>query len=214
MKHLFRYRTWSPLAGSVLAVVAVVGLWPGTVHAQRWLQHVEVITPVQEQAITQVLLDTLASVILREGLALKRSPDDPAALSAVDLEENLLNDGLDFTSATHLFIGYRLQADQRRFSNDITHLYFIYRPAEMDAVDIPILYIDATEPAIQDVINNSGTRLSTNEASFVPFREQITFHKLPESTVVSISGKIIRDSTQAAAEKQRLLSTIQRFMFN
>ncbi len=67
---------------------------------------------------------------------------------------------------------------------------------------------------IQHVLNNSGTASRLNEAAIIPFREQLTFHKLPESLVVSIGGRVIRDSTEAISEKNHLLSTIRRFVFN
>ena len=196
-------------------VLVAVSLGPGLVQAQtRWLQNVELITPVREQLVTGALLDTLADVILRYDVILKRSPEDADTLSYNALESELWTKGLDFTSATHLFVGYRLEANQRRFSAVITHLYFIYRPPEIVGIDEPIFYLDATQSIIQHVLNNSGTASRFNEAAIIPFREQLTFHKLPESLLVSISGRAIRDSTEAVSEKNRLLATIRRFVCN
>ena len=202
-------RCWS------VTLVVLVSLGPGLVQAQtRWLQNVELITPVREQLVTGALLDTLSDVILRYDVILKRSPEDADTLSYNALESELWTKGLDFTSATHLFVGYRLEANQRRFNAVITHLYFIYRPPEIVGIDEPIFYLDATQSIIQHVLNNSGTSSRFNEAAIIPFREQLTFHKLPESLLVSISGRVIRDSTEAVSEKNRLLSTIRRFVFN
>ncbi len=213
MKHLSSLtalaRRWSVM------LVVLASLAPGLVQAQtRWLQNVELITPVREQLVTRALLDTLSDVILRYDVVLKRSPEDADTLSYNALESELWTKGLDFTSATHLFVGYRLEANQRRFNAVITHLYFIYRPPEIVGIDEPIFYLDATQPMIQHVLNNSGTSSRFNEAAIIPFREQLTFHKLPESLLVSISGRAIRDSTEAVSEKNRLLATIRRFVFN
>ena len=199
----------------VLVVLAVSGLWPGLAQAQtRWLQNVELIAPVGEEHVTRALLDTLTYVIQDYDIALKQSAEDTDTLSYMSLENALWDKGLDFSSATHLFIGYRLEANQRRFNSAITHLFFIFRPPDVDGLDEPIFYVDATQPAIQRVLNNSGTASPLNEAAIVPFREQLTFHKLPESTLVSIGGRIIRDPKEAAAERERLMTTIRRFVFN
>ncbi len=212
MKHLLLSAV---RCGVVLTLFVVCGSRPGVVQAQtRWLQNVELIAPVHEQHVTRALLDTLTYLIQDYEIALKRSPEDTDTLSYTALENALWDKGLDFTSATHLFIGYRLEANQRRFKSEITHLFFIFRPPEIDGLDEPIFYLDATQPAIQRVLNNSGTASRVNEAAIIPFREQLTFHKLPESLVVSIGGRVIRDSTEAAAEKKRLLTTIRRFVFN
>ena len=203
------------LCGVVLTLLVVCSIRPGVVQAQtRWLQNVELITPVTEQHVTRALLDTLTFVIQDYDIALKRNPEDADTLSYDTLESELWTKGLDFTSATHLFVGYRLEANQRRFTASITHFFFIFRPPEVDGLDEPIFYVDATQPAIQRVLNNSGTTSRFNEAAVIPFREQLTFHKLPESLVVSIGGRVIRDSTEAVSEKNRLLATIRRFVFN
>jgi len=214
MKHLL-LPTVRRLCGVVLILFVVCGIRPSVVQAQtRWLQNVELIAPVHEQHVTRALLDTLAYVIQDYDLVLKRSPEDADTLSYTALENALWDKGLDFTSATHLFIGYRLEANQRRFTSEITHLFFIFRPLEVDGIDEPIFFLDATQPVIQRVLNNSGTASRINEAAIIPFREQLTFHKLPESLVVSIGGRVIRDEAEAAAEKKRLLATIRRFVFN
>ena len=215
MKWLSEWKAVRWIAGAMLILLAGTVLSPGVVWAQsRWVQNVELVTPVKDEYVTRALLDTLFNVIQREPVALKRTSDDADTLSYSDLEDALLRAGLDFTSASHLFIGYRLEADQRRFQSHITHLFFIYRPEEIDAVDIPIFHLDTEQPAIGRVLQYSGTPLPYNEVGVQPFREQLVFHKLPESTIVRISGQVIRDPAKAAAEKERLLAIIRRFVFN
>ena len=215
MKWLSEWKAVRWIPGVMFVVFAVTALHPGDVQAQsRWLQNVEFITPVKDEFVTRALLDTLFDVIQREPVALRRTPEDGDTLSYYDLENALSSTGLDFTSASHLFIGYRLEANQRRFQSHITHFFFIYRPEEVDAVDIPIFYLDAEQPAIRRILQYSGTPLPFNEAGLQPFREQLVFHKLPESTIVRVSGRVIRDPAKAAAEMERLLTTIRRFMFN
>lgn len=203
-----------PCKAGLLFLLGVAFLWPGQSQAQsRWLQNVEFITPVKDEYVTKALLDALFDTMQDEPMALKRAPDDADTLSYYALENELFDTGLDFTSATHLFIGYRLEANQRRFESTITHLFFIYRPQEDEGVDVPIFYLEVDQPAVQDVLENDGTPLINNEAAVMPFREQLVFHKLPESQIVRVSDRVIRDPQQAAAEKQRLLATIRRFVF-
>ena len=198
----------------ILVFLLVSGLLPTETRAQsRWLQNVELITPLQQGSTAETLLDTLFYVIQDNPVKLKRSPEDNTTVDFAALENTLLDEGLDFTSASHLFIGYRLEANQRRFNSEITHLYFIYRPENADAIDIPVFYLDATQPAIQNTLLNSGTPLALNEAAYLPFAEQLTFHKVPESTIVSVGGRVIRDPQEAAAEKKRLLDIIRRFLY-
>lgn len=198
----------------LVAVIALAG-WSRPAQAQtRWLQTLEAITPVRDGLVTRVLLDSLLTTIQYADVTIKRSPDDGASMSYTELEDLLLNDGYDFTSATHLFIGYRLEAGQRRFTSDITHLYFIYRPPEMDGIDVPILYLVGTEAEIKRVLEYSGTTVQVNQAAFQPFQEQLTFHRLPESTLVSVGGRVFREEKDAEAEKERLLATIRRFVYN
>ncbi len=207
------FQSW--IAGVLGVLLAGMILQPGDAWAQsRWVQNVEFITPVKDEYVTRALLDTLFHVIQDEQVALKRTPEDTDTLAYYDLENTLLSDGLDFTSASHLFIGYRLEADQRRFQSHITHFFFIYRPEDIDAFDIPIFYLDAEQPAIRRVLQYSGTPLPFNEAGLQPFSEQLVFHKLPESTIVRVSGRVIRDPAKAEAEMERLLTTIRRFVFN
>lgn len=214
MKDLLSFKAGPWIGYVILVLLLVAGLTPPEARAQsRWLQNVELITPLQQGSTATTLLDTLFYVIQDHPVKLKRSPEDATPVDFVTLENTLLDEGLDFTSANHLFIGYRLEANQRRFNSQITHLYFIYRPEDADAIDIPIFYLDATQEAIQHTLVNSGTPLSLNEAAFLPFAEQLTFHKVPESTIVSVGGRVIRDPQEAAAEKKRLLDIIRRFLF-
>ena len=181
-------------------------------HAQaRWLQTVQVIAPVDDFGVTGVFRDSLTQVIQR-GAPVQREPDGPA-LSFRRLEDALFSDGLDFTSANRVFITYRLEASQRGFRSEIQDVYFIYRPEGYEDVDTPIFYVRGDDPAVRRMILSGGTQSLTNEAAFEPFYDQLMFHKLGESTVVTVGGRVIRDPERAAAERERLLDTVRRFMY-
>lgn len=197
---------------SLLALGALLWTVPEA-HAQaRWLQTVQVIVPVDDFSATGVFRDSLTQVIQRGGVTLRREPDGvPVSFRA--LEDGLFEEGLDFTSANQAFLTYKLEASQRGFRSEIQDIYFIYRPEGFDDVDLPIFYVKGDDPAVRRLILSGGTQMLTNEAAFEPFYDQLAFHQLENSTVVAISGRVIRDPERAAAERERLLATVRRFMY-
>lgn len=198
---------------TLLLLAAVLVLGATATQAQtRWLQTVQVIAPVDDYSVTGVFRDSLLQVVQRGRVQLHREPDAPAR-SFRALEDELLREGLDFTSANRVFLTYRLEASQRGFVSQIEDIYFIYRPEGVDDVDMPIFRVSGTEPAVRRLILGSGTQMLANEAAFVPFYDQLTFHQLEESTVISVGGRLIRDPQKAAMERERLLATVRRFMY-
>lgn len=179
----------------------------------RWRQTVEIIAPVQREEATGALLDTLVQVAERRNLRLRRSPEDGERLSFSALEEALLSEGVDFSSANRVFITYRFEADQRGLQTTIEKLYFIYRPEGGESQDIPIFSVDATEAVVQNTLTNSGLPERTNEVALRPFYQQLLFHNLPESQLVALGGEVIRDQQEAERERERVLRTIRRFLY-
>lgn len=194
-----------------LALVLLFGA--GAAHAQtRWLQTVEVIAPVDDYNVTGVFRDSLIQVMQRGKAVLRREPEGPV-VSFRALEDALLGEGLDFTSANRVFLTYRLEASQRGYTSEIEGIYFIYRPEGFEDVDTPLFYVSGQDPAVRRLILSGGTQMLANEAAFEPFYDQLTFHQLEESTVVSVGGRLIRDPERATMERERLLATVRRFMY-
>lgn len=184
-----------------------------TAQAQtRWLQTVQVIAPVEDFNVAGVFRDSLIQTIQRGKVTLRREPEGPE-VSLRSLEDDLFSEGLDFTSANRVFITYKLEASQRGFSSEIQDIYFIYRPEGYEDVDLPILNVDGRDPAVRRVIVSGGTQMFENEAAFEPFYDQLAFHQLENSTVVAIGGRVIRDPERAIKERERLLATVQRFIY-
>jgi len=204
--------------GAVCALFILISCAAGrSAQAQRWLQNVQVVTPVNDGGPTGALLDTVTSVLRRQGgdATVRRAPDRPNTTFR-ELEKNLLGEGLDFTSANQLFVRYRLEADERGYAEQIKNLYFIYRPQRAGETDVPIFFLDMSDPEIREAVFGSGTRLHVNEAVFKPFREQITFPKLVNengTSLVEVGDRIIRDSTAATSERKRLMNTIRKFSY-
>ncbi len=193
--------------------VAILALAPAAEAQSRWQQTVQAITPVRAEHITGALLDSLIAVSERGSVVLRRSPEDDTDRSILELEDLLYEEGLDITSANQMFVTYRYEADQRSFKTDILELYFIYRPVDYEDVDTPIAVVDATQPLVRNMLVSNGTALAANEAVFEPFWDQLRLHQLEEGTVVKVGTKIIRDEQEAAAEKDKLLKIIRRFLY-
>lgn len=196
-----------------VVVLCMAGRFQSATAQTRWLQTVQVVAPVEGNQVTAVLLDTLISVAKRKDLALRRTPEDPQAQSLEALEEDLLGEGLDFTSATRVFITYRFEASDRSFSATITDLHFIYRSDSADEADIPILHVDGTHPTFRHLLINSGTPVYTNEAVIQPFVEQLLLTQLDDCTVVRVGERVIRDAETAKAEKQRIARRVRQLVY-
>jgi hypothetical protein len=203
-------------AGLVVLLAAMISLGaPQAAQAQtEWQQTFQVITPIQEESAVSALRDSVVDIALRENLSLRRSPDDESPRPVSEIEQELLDQGLDFTSANRLFIRYNFRAKGGDLHRSIEELHFIYRPQGAQGQDLSIMSADVSKvPSIADLLANSGMTLRTNEASFSPFREQLMFHKLPSSQLVALGGNVIRDAEDAEAERQRLLRAVQRFLY-
>ena len=196
-----------------LLTLAALFLAANTSHAQtRWLQTVEVIAPVDDYNVTGVFRDSLIQVMQRGKVELRREPES-SVRTFRSLEDDLYSEGLDFTSANRVFFTYRLEASQRGFTSEIEEIYFIYRPEGFEDVDMPIFHVSGKDPAVRRLILSGGTQMLANEAAFEPFYDQLTFHHLDESTVVSVGGRLIRDPEKAVRERERLLATVRRFIY-
>lgn len=202
---------------AVLAALAV-SLWsasPRAGHAQAaWQQTVQVIAPVEAEEVTGILLDTLATAFEKQNASIRKGPDAPVQpYSAVQRE--LSQEGLDVRSATHVFITYRFRVTSAGTRYKIYDLYFIFRPPNASDTDIPVLYVDLTDPdTYERVLVEGGTTIPYNEAAFLQFREQVSFHALRDDVrVVQVGEQIIRDEKLAAAEKERILKITTQFTY-
>lgn len=194
-------------------LVLVLSVAPSAAQDQ-WRQTAQVIAPVEEGTVTRALLDSVVSVVEREGFRISSSPQG-ARVSVSERRDSLSSKGLALSSATHVFITYRFSLSSSTLDQEIRDLYFIFRPAGQEE-DIPILHVDLQEGAMyEELLIERGTRLAANESAFVPFRRQLSFHNLRSRvTVVKVGDEIIRDPDRAAAEKERLLDITRELTYN
>lgn len=181
----------------------------------QWRQTVQVIVPVEEGTATRAMLDSAVSVMQNQGISVRQAPQT-SPTSFKEIRETLSEDGLAASSATHVFITYRFALSSGTFDKEILDLHFIFRPEGREEEDIPILYLDLREEQLHEkLLIKRGTRLASNEATFLPFRQQVGFNNLRDQlTVVQVGNQIIRGTDRAAAEKERILKIIRDLTYN
>jgi hypothetical protein len=175
---------------------------------------VQVLAPVETNEVTGVLLDTLATSLEKRNAPVRKGPNAPVTTYSA-LQNDLSQDGLGVASATHVFITYHFQMTSAGTRYKILDLYFIFRPPNASDTDIPVLYVDLTDPETYErYLVEGGTTIPYNEAAFLQFRDQVSFHTLRDMVrVVQVGEQIIRDPKLAAAEKQRILTITTQFTY-
>lgn len=182
----------------------------------RWQRTVKVIAPVQEDLVTRALADTVVAMAEAQELQARRRPESDTSVPLSEIQEALSKEGLALTSATHVFVTYRFVLRSSTLDRDIRDLHFIYRPSAEQGEDISILYVDLTKNDLyRRLLEEKGLPSSVNEVAFRPFEERVSFHSLHDTAqIVQVGDEIIRDPERAAAEKQKLMETIQRLTYN
>lgn len=200
------------LAATTLLVLALSAA--PSLGQDQWRQTAQVIVPVEEGLVTRALLDSAVSMIESQDVSIQQAPQASSS-SLGEIEKALSEEGLATSSATHVFVTYQFSLSSGTFSQELRDLHFIFRP-EGEEEDIPILYLDLQDEQFrEELLVERGTRPASNEAAFVPFRQQVRFHGLQDHlTVVRVGGQIIRDSGRAAAEKKRILKVVRNLAYS
>ena len=196
-----------------LCIAGVFSLSTSEVHAQRWLQTTQLVTPIQSDGPTRALLDTLVQVIeRRDDIQVKRSPDAPESYTLSELKDNLINEaGIGLPSANRIFIDYRFEIENRGFQEVIESFRFVYRPGQGEE-DIQMMYVDASEPWFESILKNKGTTLRTNQAALKTFKDQLAFARMQDDgKIVEISGQTVREGFEA--KKRSLVQKITRLTY-
>ena len=188
------YRTRIAFIGSLLLLCSYA---IPSAQAQEWAQEVQIITTVGYGEPLHILVDSLSDILARNPqLQVRRTPEDDAPVAYSDLRDELLNDGLDLSSASHAFIRYRFElVNGSEIVETIDEMYFIYRGRE-DRSDLPILHISTRMPVVNDLIRNKGVPRLTNLKAVRSFREMLAFPYLTrrqETAMVEIAGRAMRE---------------------
>lgn len=208
MTHI---RFSSVAAGLVLALA--IAITPA--HAQEWRQEIQLITPIQFGEPTYILLDSLAAVLDRNpDIRVRRTADDSNTRPYRDLREDLYAEGMDVRSASHAFIRYRfdLNPQDAGIVETIQGIYFIFRLDEAYS-DLPILYVDTSDPEISNLLTDNGIPSMVNMRSVSPFRQMMAFPVISsrqETAIVELGRRALRDDL--APEQLMLLDHINENM--
>jgi hypothetical protein len=187
---------------------------PSEASAQRWLQTSQLLTEIKTEQPTRALLDTLVQVVDRkDSIQVKRTPDATQSYSLSSLRDKLINEqGIGLTSANFVFIDYRFEIQNRGFEETIESFQFVYRPPGGAQEDIQMMYVDASEPWVQNILHNKGTTLVTNEAALRTFSDQLSFARtVQDGKIVEIAGKTVREGFER--KKRELVQKIQRLTY-
>jgi hypothetical protein len=197
-----------------LSLAVLFGTASESLGQAEWKRTVQVIAPIKDGDVTQALLDSTVAVLKSQNVPVQRSPESDTT-SLQTIQQKISEEGLALTSATHTFITYRFHLSSGDFQREIFDLYFIYRPTAQQEEDIPILYLDLSRGALYEkLLVERGTTLPSNEATFLPFREQIGFRASRDMmTVVQVGDQIIRDPERAASKKKQLLETLRNLAY-
>jgi len=180
-----------------------------------WLQTATVVTPI-ERGPTRAFLDTLVNVVERkDGIRVLRSPDAEKRMDISSLRSALISEeGIGVTSANHAFIDYRFSIDNgSRFRQTIRSIHFVFRPGPQQT-DISVLYLDAQQPWVKEVIHRNGTSLRSNQAAVIPFHRHLGFANIArqeKSEVVEVAGETIRSGFDE--RKEDLIQKVQRLTY-
>lgn len=197
-----------------LVLLASCLTYPQDAQGQVWLQTAGVITPI-EDGPKRAFLDTLVNVMGRKDVKVHRSPDQAEKMTLSSLRNKLISEeGIGLGSANYAFIGYRFTIDNgSRFRQEITTLRFVFRPGP-NQNDISMMYLDARKPWVEEVIQQKGTSLRSNQAALIPFHRHLGFARIApqkESRVVEIGGETVRDEFDE--QKQALIRKVERMTY-
>lgn len=205
--------SFSKCSFTLLSIVGLLFFASPEAQAQRWLQTTQLTTPIQDDGPTRALLDTLVQVLERkDGATVKRSPDATEGLSLSELRDKLINEaGIGLSSANRVFIDYKFQIENRGFEESIESFRFVYRPGEGEE-DTRMMYVNATDQWVQDILKNKGTTLRTNQAALQTFSDQLAFARMQENgQIVEISGQTVREGFES--KKRKLVQKITRLTY-
>lgn len=197
-----------------LLIFGVSAVGPSEATAQRWLQTSQLLSEIRTDGPTRALLDTLVQVIQRkDSIRVKRSSDASESHTLSTLRDNLINEsGIGLTSANYVFIDYRFEIENRGFEESIESFQFVYRPPGGAEEDIQMMYLDASDAWVRNILRNKGTTLVTNEAALKTFSDQLGFARtVQDGRIVEIAGQTVREGFEA--KKRQLVQKIQRLTY-
>jgi hypothetical protein len=188
---------------------------PQPAQGQLWLQTSRLITPVEDGPV-RVFVDTLVAVMERKKLKVKRSPEGKQSFTIEELRTELIDEaGIGLSSGVnHAFVDYRFTIDDGSdFRQRVSSIHFVFRPGPGQS-DISVMYLDAQQPWVTQLLRNKGTDLPTNEAALIPFHRHLGFARIArqeETQIVEIGGQTVREGF--TERKEALIRKVERLTY-
>jgi hypothetical protein len=210
MQHISIRKT---LILSLFIIVSAGTLFPSSASAQRWLQTSQLNVEMNSSESAKALLDTLIQVAERnDSVKVRRSSDASEKVVIADLRNKLINEsGIGLGSANQVFIDYKFYINSRGFEESIESFQFLYR-GRQGQEDIKMLYVDANQPWVKNVLKNKGVPPNENLAGKKIFSDQLAFARMHEDgQIVQISGNTVRQGFER--KKRELVQKITRLTY-
>lgn len=201
--------------GSILLVAVLLAGSARPVDAQQWRQTTRVMAAVESGQATRAFLDSVAARLrANDTLTVRQSRDASEPITASALNDSLLQDGLGMQSANRVMLDYEFEVVDNELIEEIQGLQFLYRPPSNTEQDVPIMYVDAERPMVQDLMRTSGIPDETNLSTVHYFVDELSFPALSidqNVEVVSVSGRTIRGEFDR--RRRVLLRRLKTFIY-
>jgi hypothetical protein len=125
-----------------------------------------------------------------------------------------------------VYVTYEFRYRSSNFQEKITSLYYVYQSGTGEEEDIPVFYVDATQPAVQRILRQTGTYEydeygnPKNLSEIVPFANQLQFARIAnprrsdEVEITKIGGRTVRGDDRAfQRQKMDLFRKVVEFTY-
>lgn len=200
------------ISGTLLFLGLVCGASPAL--GQHWHRTARVAAPVEEGDI-RAFLDTVLHKIDERDLRVRRAPERTGRPSLSALRSALMEEHeIGIRAANTAVIEYEFRMDAGDYlQREIRNLQFQLQSPSSDLY-VNILYIDARQPWVQDLLSNNGIHAPANEAALIPFRQRLQFSKPIQNHptwIVELGGEVIRDDF--ASKKMAFVRKIEQLTY-
>lgn len=204
-----------PRVAAMLLVVTFLAVSAPPADAQQWRQTTRVMASVESGQATRAFLDSVAARLRgTDTLTVRRSRDAGDPITASALNDSLLQDGLGMQSANRVMIDYEFEVVDNELIEEIQGLQFLYRPPSSTEQDVPVMYVDAERPMVQNLMRTSGIPDETNLSTVHYFVDELSFPALSidqNVDVVSVAGRTIRGEFDQ--RRRVLLRRLKTFIY-
>lgn len=203
---LSRFSLPRPVRTAVTAVLAVMLLAAAQpAEAQQWRQTATVMADVKTGHATRAFIDTVANRLRKSDTLMVRRSRDGEPMRLQTLQDSLVADGVGLQSANRMFIDYEFQIVDNELIEEIQDIQLIFRPPSTTERDISVLYLDAEQEMVADVMRESGVPDESNVAMTHYFVNELSFPALSLDQNVEVVSAAGRDLREGYDQRRKVL---------